>query len=57
MSWLTKLFATKPKRLELRVVSWEKGNRLLSEDSGWRIASEEDTDRHIGLVYLERVEQ
>ena len=49
------LFRTKPKRLELRLVSWEQADELLK--SGWQIAKEEDTNRIQFQVYLERLEK
>lgn len=46
----------KPKRLELRLVPYyPDGDRLVRE--GWVIAQEEDHNRMIGFVYLERLEQ
>lgn len=46
---------SKPKRLELRCVSYIKGNELLRQ--GWTIAPEEDHNRIIGTVWLERLEE
>lgn len=51
------------RRLELRIVTYAEGDKLLKESVGkpenekWRIAREEDTNRVIGLVYLERKER
>lgn len=48
------------KRLELRYVTYAEGHKLLEESVGkpenekWRIAKEEDTNRIVGMVYLER---
>ena len=54
ISWLKKLFY-KPKRLELRLVPYyPDGDRLCRE--GWVIAKEEDHNRMIGFVFLERLE-
>lgn len=45
----------KPKRMELRFVQYyPDGNRLCRE--GWTIAKEENTNRTIGFVFLERLE-
>jgi len=44
-------------RLELRYVSYEDANVLMSEDgSDWEIAREEDRNPVIGMVFLERRE-
>lgn len=45
----------KPKRLELRFVNYSEGDRLIRE--GWKIADEEDNNRVIGWIYLERLEE
>lgn len=45
----------KPKRLELRLVPYyPDGDKLCRE--GWVIAKEEDHNRMIGFVFLERLE-
>lgn len=45
----------KPKRLELRFVPYyPDGDKLCRE--GWVIAKEEDHNRMIGFVFLERLE-
>ena len=45
------------KRLELRYVTYAEGDRLIRETPGaWTIAPEEDGNRQIGMVYLERLE-
>lgn len=53
IGWIKKLFH-KPKRLELRFVSYAEGDRLSRE--GWVIAKEEDHNKVPGFVYLERLE-
>lgn len=51
------------RRLELRCVTWVIGAQLIRESVGkpeceqWVIAKEEDTNRRMGLVYLERRER
>jgi hypothetical protein len=51
------LFPPRRKRLELRYLSYAEADRLLEEtDDVWTIAPEEDTNRVIGYVYLERLE-
>lgn len=59
MNWFTRLvryfFPVKRKRLELRCVTYLEGEKLTRE--GWTIAKEEDRNRHIGWVYLERLEK
>lgn len=40
-------------RAELRIVPYRDADALLEQ--GWRIAAEEDHNRVIGLVYLERM--
>lgn len=45
------------KRLELRFLSYAEADKLIRETSGaWTIAKEEDNNRCIGWVYLERRE-
>lgn len=53
---LARVFRLKPnpRRLELRYVNYKEGDRLVRE--GWTIAPEEDNNRSIGMVYLERLE-
>lgn len=53
-SWIQKLF-NKPKRLELRYVTWTEAGRLLHE--GWTVAKEEDYNHRLGWIYLERLEK
>ena len=46
-----------PKRLELRFLSYTEADRLIRETKGaWTIAPEEDGNRSVGMVYLERLE-
>lgn len=56
MNWLRALFrprATPPR--ELVFVPYAEGDRMLRDlDAGWRLAPEEDRNRQIGMVYLER---
>ena len=53
---------SKYRRLELRFVSFQEGDKLIRESAGkseseqWHIAKEEDTNRSYGTVYLERRE-
>lgn len=48
-------------RLDLQVMSYSDADKRLRAEGGrqdgpfWRIAKEEDTNRAIGYVYLERV--
>ena len=49
--------APKPKRLELRLLSYSDANKLIRETNGaWTIVKEEDGNRIIGRVFLERLE-
>lgn len=46
----------KPKRLELRFVSYGEGDALIRK--GWQLAlPEEDSNKVFGMVYVERVEK
>lgn len=51
------------RRLESRCVTYAEGDRLIRENKGkpeceqWQIAKEENTNRVIGVVYLERRER
>lgn len=47
----------KRKRLELRFLPYAEADKLLRENSAWTLAKEEDTNRQIGMVYLERLEE
>jgi len=46
----------KRRRLEFRFVHWEEADELMRSESGWSIAPEEDNNRIVGWVYLERLE-
>jgi hypothetical protein len=56
------IFKRKPKyrRLELKCFSWSEGDKKIRENYGkpeseqWHLAKEEDTNKAIGTVYLER---
>jgi hypothetical protein len=49
-------FKRKPKRLELRYLSYAEADRLIRETQGaWTIAPEEDGNHVFGMVYLERL--
>jgi hypothetical protein len=52
------LFVPKPKakRLDLRFVSWSEADRMIRENPSWRVAKEEDRNRLLGWVFIERVE-
>jgi hypothetical protein len=54
MNWLRKLFAKKPARIDLKMVRYDNADAYL--ERGWKIAKEEDTNRKIGFVWLERLE-
>ena len=55
--WWKRLLRPKPKRLELRYLSYTEADKLIRETSGaWTIAKEEDTNHVLGWVYLERLE-
>jgi hypothetical protein len=55
ISWLRSLFKPKGVRLELRLFTYNEANRVLIHGPGsWQIAPEEDTNRRIGYVWLER---
>lgn len=56
MGWLTALFEPTPPR-ELVFVDYAHADQLLRENKGWNLAKEEDTNRQIGFVYLERPTQ
>lgn len=45
----------KPKRLELRFVSYHEGDKLVK--AGWKIAKEEDHNHVFGMVYVEKLEE
>jgi hypothetical protein len=56
MSWLKDLFfKSKGQKRELVCVSYDVGNRMLNDPTaGWHLAPEEDKNRVVGMVYLER---
>lgn len=48
----------KRKRLELRYLSYSEADKLIRETNGaWTISKEEDSNRCIGWVYLELLEE
>lgn len=50
-----RLFRGKPKPpRELKYLSYAEADTLIGSDPSWRLAPEEDTNRSIGYVYLER---
>lgn len=49
-----RIFAPKPKRLELKLATYSEAEGLLR--AGWTLAPEEDHNRAFGLVYLERLD-
>ena len=53
-----RIFTIKPKRLELRCMTWAEADKLLMDCTlGWKLAiPEEDNNRAFGVVWLERVE-
>lgn len=54
--WLLNLLKPKTVRLEVRFVSYAEAEQLFGGQPGqWQIAPEEDTNRRIGWVWLERV--
>lgn len=55
---LRALFTRKPKRtrLELRFLPYSEADKLIRATNGaWTIAPEEDKNKIIGMVYLERL--
>lgn len=58
LNWVRSLFTPKPsvKRLELRFCSYNEADALIKANPAWRVAQEEDKNRLIGWVYIERVE-
>ena len=48
----------KLRRLELRFLPYVDADRLIRETRGaWTIAPEEDSNRNVGMVYIERLEK
>jgi hypothetical protein len=58
INWLKKtLFKKKPKRIELKLLSWSDADNLIRRTNGaWTIAKEEDKNKVIGMVWLERLQ-
>jgi hypothetical protein len=59
IQFLKSLFTRKPRkrRAELRCLTYEAADKLIRETKGaWTIAPEEDKNKVIGIVYLERLE-
>lgn len=55
LKWFASLFtSTPPKPRELCFVPYTKAEWMLRGGEGWRLAPEEDRNRKIGWVYLER---
>lgn len=52
LKWFRSFFKSTPR--ELVYVPYSEGDKLIRENKGWRIAPEEDRNRNIGWVYLER---
>ncbi len=51
------LFPRKRKRLDLRLVSYATAEELCARDHEcWRVAKEEDTNKALGWVWVERIE-
>lgn len=56
MRWFSRLFH-RPKRLEIRFLSYADADKLIRETNGaWTIAKEEDRNHVFGWVYLELLE-
>lgn len=53
IKWLKRLFK-KPAPRQLVCVSYFDADVMLREDKSWRIAPEEDKNRSLGMVWLER---
>jgi len=52
------LFRSKPKRLELRCLTYEAADQLIRETQGaWTIAPEEDSNKVPRMVWLELLEK
>lgn len=55
MKWLRDLFRPEGVRVELRLMPYAEADRTLILGNGeWQIAPEEDMNRRIGYVWLER---
>lgn len=58
IQFIRSLFGLKPKkrRAELRCLPYDQADKLIRETNGaWTIAPEEDKNKVIGIVYLERL--
>lgn len=58
IQFLKSLFTRKPKkvRAELRCCTYSEADKLIRETNGaWTIAPEEDKNKMIGIVYIERL--
>jgi hypothetical protein len=54
-NWLRDLFKPQGMRVDLRLFTYAEADRTLLAGNGeWRIAPEEDHNRRIGYVWLER---
>lgn len=55
MKWLADLFQPKGTRVDLRLFTYADADKLLLTGNGeWQVAPEEDHNRSIGYVWLER---
>ncbi len=55
IKWLRSLFhGPTPRMRELVYVPYDRADRMLREKVGWRLAPEENGNRTIGMVFLER---
>lgn len=58
MNWLSSLFRRTPppshQPRELVFVSYLRADQMLRENVGWKLAREEDRNREVGFVFLER---
>lgn len=54
LSFLNSVLPKKRIRVEIRFVSYATAERLILQ--GWELATEEDRNRTVGYVYIERVE-
>lgn len=58
IAFIKSLFTRKPKkrRVEIRCLTYAEADKLIRETNGaWTIAPEEDKNKMIGIVYLERL--
>ena len=53
--WLGLPVTHRPRRVALRYVGYLEADRLIRED-GWTVAPEEDENRVIGMVFMEKRE-